>query len=131
MSDGQRSAQQPNEQPDRRESARFEVLGRVLGTIVAADLPVRVRDIGLGGFSIETVEPFDAGTEHNVRYPAMDDWSGVLPATSLHCRPSVAQDGTPRYVTGFAFPAANAREAIVDLIAKVTSVRLFDDKPES
>jgi hypothetical protein len=118
---------------ERRRSPRFEVLGRVLGTLVSVDLPVRVRDVGLGGFSVETVEPLDTGVVHPVRFTAMDDWSAVLPATSLHCRPSVAPDGTPRYVTGFAFAtqeAAGAARTIHDLITKVTSVRLFEEATE-
>ena len=42
---------------NRRKSPRFETLGRVLGHLIDADLPVRVREIGFGGFSIETIEP--------------------------------------------------------------------------
>ena len=118
---------------DRRQSPRFEVLGRLLGTIVSFDLPVRVRDIGLGGFSVETVEPLDTGAVHPVRFTAIDDSVAVLPAQCLHCRPSVATDGSPRYVTGFAFDtdtAPDTTQTITDLITKVTSVRLFDDSTD-
>jgi len=119
---------------DRRRATRFEVSGRLLGTIVSFDLPVRVRDLGPGGFSIETVEPIDTGELHQIRFTAIDDWTTVLPARSLHCRPSVASDGTPRYVTGFAFPARpkpDQHQRINDLVAKVTSIRLFDETQES
>jgi len=115
---------------ERRRHPRFEVLGRLLGTIVAADLPVRIRDIGLGGFSVETVEPLETGDVQPFRFTAMDDWTAVLPARSLHCRPSIATDGSPRFVTGFEFIAEQANDAgktIRDLITKVTSVQMFDE----
>ena len=115
---------------ERRRHPRFEVLGRVLGTIVSADLPVRIRDIGLGGFSVETVEPLDTGEVQPFRFTAMDDWTAVLSARSLHCRPSIAADGSPRFVTGFEFikeQAADATETIRALITKVTSVQMFDE----
>lgn len=117
----------PNE---RRQAPRFEALGRLLGTLMPVNLPVRVRDIGLGGFSVETVEPIDAGAVHAVRFTAIDDWTAVLPAQSLHSRPSVAADGSPRYVTGFAFLTEQVKDAttvIRDLVTKVTSAHLYDD----
>jgi hypothetical protein len=106
------------------------VLGRVLGTLVSEDLPVRIRDVGQGGFSAETVEPLDTGAEHAVRFTAMDDWTAELPARSLHCRPSVAEDGSPRYVTGFEFiqeQAPDFARIVSDLLEKVTSTRSLDD----
>lgn len=115
---------------ERRQSPRFDALGRILGLLVAVDLPVRVRDVGLGGFSVETVEPLDVGGVLAVRFLTADDWVTDLQARSLHCRPSVATDGTPRYVTGFEFlrgQAADASGRVRELVAKVTSVELFDE----
>ncbi len=62
-----------------------------------------------------------------VRFTTIDDWSAVLPAKSLHCRPSIAADGTPRYATGFSFVDENkSRRTVEYLIEQVTSVKLFD-----
>lgn len=129
MGNRKQDAGTPPDGSERRRFPRYEALGRVLGVLVAADLPVRIRDVGLGGFSAETVEPLSAGEVHRVRFLSEDDWSGELVARSLHCRPSVAADGTPRYVTGFEFLAGTVGDAsriARELITKVTSVELFD-----
>lgn len=89
---------------------------------------MRVRDIGLGGFSIETMEPLPAGVEHRVRFVSHDDWSTVLAARVANCRPSCADDGSPLYVAGCAFAAEDrpeTKQTVQILIEKVTSVRLY------
>ena len=114
---------------ERRRSPRFEALDKLLGILVSYDLPVRIRDVGFGGFSVETVEPLTAGARGPVRFMSPDNWTTEIAAQSLYCRPSIAADGTPRYVTGFQFineQAADVRSRISELIAKVTSVRVFE-----
>ncbi len=112
---------------ERRRFPRYPAHERVVGYLTAPRLPVRVRDIGLGGFSIETIDPLEAGVVQTVRFTTIDDWSAVLPAKSLHCRPSIAADGTPRYATGFSFVDENkSRRTVEYLIEQVTSVKLFD-----
>ena len=114
---------------ERRRYPRFAASEKLAGHLLDSDLPVRVRDIGLGGFSIETMEPLEAGTEHRVRFVSRDDWSTVLPATIANTRPSCADDGSPLFVSGFAFAADHSQETkqtVQILIEKVTSVRLYD-----
>ncbi len=112
--------------PNRRHSPRFDTLGRIVGHLAAVDLPVRVREIGFGGFSVETVEPLPADTPHRVRFTARDDWSIELDARAVHCRPSCATDGSPRFATGFCFVSHQESAAAVrQMIAKITSVDLF------
>lgn len=113
----------------RRQSPRFEVLGRIVGYLTSRDMPVRVREVGFGGFSIETIEPMTTGAVESIRFTTDDDWSAALFAQSLHCRPSCAADGSPRYVTGFQFVDqhdSNARHDIAHMIKKVTGVELFE-----
>jgi hypothetical protein len=111
---------------ERRQFPRFETKDLVVGRLAGDDLPVRVRDVGLGGFSVETVDPLPTGVVHDVEFIAHDDWTTMVRARSLHCRPTIAPDGTPRYSTGFAFePAGVTRSAIETLIERVTRVRLF------
>jgi len=115
--------------PERRRFPRFAASEKLAGHLIDSDLPVRVRDIGLGGFSVETMEPLEAGIEHRVRFVARDDWSTVLAAKIANTRPSCADDGSPLFVSGFAFSADDAPEtqhAVQLLIEKVTSVRLYD-----
>ena len=119
----------PMSQSERRRYPRFAASEKLAGHLLDADLPVRVRDIGLGGFSIETMEPLEAGTEHRVRFVSRDDWSTVLPATIANTRPSCADDGSPLFVSGFAFKKEDApetKQTVQVLIEKVTSVRLYD-----
>jgi hypothetical protein len=110
---------------ERRRHARFLASGRLVGTLVSSDLPVRIRDVSAGGFSIETMEPVPTGTDESVRFTAVDDWTGVVDARSLHCRPSVSSSGLPLYVTGFVFAnPEQAQGSIATLLEKVTSVRM-------
>ena len=46
---------------DRRRSPRVEVLGRIQGQVASLDIPVRVREISLGGMSIESQDAFEVG----------------------------------------------------------------------
>ena len=93
------------------------------------DLPVRIRDIGLGGFSIETMQPLEAGGEHRVRFVSADEFSATLPALVANCRPSCADDGSPLYVSGCAFlptDAPDTRRTVETLIEKATAVKLYE-----
>ena len=117
------------ESPERRRYPRFAAQEKLAGHLLDQDLPVRVRDIGLGGFSIETMTPMETGIEHRVRFVSRDDWSTVLPARLANCRPSCADDGSPLFVSGLAFTAEDkpeTRQTVQILIEKVTSVRLYE-----
>ena len=91
-------------------------------------MPVRVRDIGLGGVSIETLTPLETGGEHQIRFVSTDEWSAVLTALVANCRPSCAADGSPLFVAGLSFlpeDRADSRRTVETLIEKVTSVQLY------
>lgn len=91
-------------------------------------MPVRVRDIGLGGFSIETMTPLEPGGEHLIRFVSADEWSAVLTALVSNCRPSCGEDGSPLYVAGLSFmpdDRPDTRRTVETLIEKVTSVQLY------
>ena len=121
-------SQPPNE---RRRYPRFAAQERLAGHLLDQDLPVRVRDIGLGGFSIETMAPLPEGVEHEVRFVSRDDWSAVLRARVANSRPSCAADGSPLFVAGCAFSdqeRPETTETVRILIEKVTSVRLYDNE---
>ena len=122
------------QQPERRRYPRFGAAEKLAGHLLDQDLPVRVRDIGLGGFSIETVEPLEPGIEHRVRFVSRDDWSTVLAARCANSRASCMDDGSPIYVAGFAFTGDDrpeTRRTIQILIEKVISVRLYETEPSN
>lgn len=117
---------------ERRKHPRFAAAGRLAGHLLEHDLPVRVRDIGLGGFSIETMVPLPTGVAHRVRFISHDDWSTILPALLANCRPSCADDGSPLYVAGFSFvddEAPETRRTVAVLLEKVTVVNLYSQDP--
>ena len=68
---------------ERRRGHRVEVLGQLHGHLVALRLPVTVRDIGSGGFSIETPVPFPDRAPHSFRFTTAQDTEAVFRALSL------------------------------------------------
>ena len=124
----QQHPQTATHHPERRKSPRLPVRGRLLATLLDADRPVRIREIGFGGFATETVDPLPTSVLHEVRFTAHDDNSAVIRALALHSWPSCASDGTPCFVTGFEFKPdkpAEAEQAVKMLIEKVTAVGLY------
>jgi len=117
--------------PERRRHPRFPALEKLAGHLIDQDLPVRVRDVGLGGFSIETMEPLTEGIEHHVRFVARDDWSTTLRVRVANSRPSCAADGSPLFVAGCAFAGdehPDIQRTVQILVEKVTSVRLYENE---
>jgi hypothetical protein len=117
---------------ERRKYPRFRVHERILGHLVDSDRPVRIRDISFGGFATETVEPLPVGHVEVVRFMSRDDRAELLEAQSLHCWPSCFDDGSPCWVTGFAFVGEepDTRARVGQLIAVVTTTGLYEDAPE-
>jgi hypothetical protein len=60
-----------------------------------------MRDLSLGGFSVESDEPLPPGV-HIVRIHEGERWSVTVTAESRH-RQSSDLDGSVRYVTGFEY----------------------------
>jgi hypothetical protein len=119
---------QPARTEERRKSPRLPVHGRLLGCLMEQDRPVRIREIGFGGFATETVEPLALSVMHQVRFTAHDDTSAVVRAYSLHSWPSCFSDGTPCFVTGFEFrpeEPGKAQQAVKMLIDNVTAPGLY------
>jgi hypothetical protein len=87
---------------DRRRSARVEVLGRIQGQVVSLDVPVLVREISLGGMSVETPEAFPVGSV-NVFMLTLGDGAGIdVAGRIVYSRPSA--DAHRRfYVSGVQF----------------------------
>ena len=65
-------------------------------------MPVVVRDISLGGFSVETDQALPSGV-HIVRLQEDELWSVTVTAASRHRRTTRNPDGTTRHVMGFEY----------------------------
>lgn len=88
---------------DRRRSPRIELVHSVRGRSVAADTPVAVREISLGGMAIETPAPFEVGAVHIFRLTLGDASTVDLPGRVMHCRLATDISDTTRYVSGVHF----------------------------
>jgi hypothetical protein len=104
---------------DRRHSPRIEILGRLHGYTVAFDVPVLVREISLGGMSVETEMSLADGAVHEFLLTLGDGSTVELTGRVMHCR-QVADLGEPeRYVSGIQFvddqpPAEPPTEGIIE-----------------
>jgi hypothetical protein len=50
---------------ERRRAPRVDLVGQLRGELVSVDLPIVVREISLGGMSIETSEAFEIESRHS------------------------------------------------------------------
>jgi hypothetical protein len=109
--------------PERRKAPRLPVGRHVTAELESSAQPVTVRDISLGGFLLESNEPFEVQALHQFRIATSDGWKTLITARSVHSRRSTTETGT--YYTGFAFVdpvGTEAERRIHQLIDKVTSV---------
>jgi hypothetical protein len=111
---------------ERRRSPRIDVNGRLRASVLVPAQDVVVRDLSLGGFLIEGDEAFAVDALHQFRVAGPnDEWTTILTARSVYCRPVEHPDGVTKYLTGFAFSFPHGREAwrcVHKLIDRETSV---------
>jgi hypothetical protein len=88
--------------PERRRSPRVAILGRLHGLAVALDVPVEVRDLSLGGISIDTPVPFPVGATQEFGLVMGDGSQLVLHGRILRCR-DVSRVGIPMFQLGVQF----------------------------
>ena len=122
-------AQLRNHGQSRRTTPRLEVLDQLHGRLVAVDIPIRIRDISTGGFSVESPISFPAGAVHQFRFTTSTGRSLVVPAGAAHCRTAAPRDGMHWYVTGFEFlydEHGDVARAVDVLMDSATSVLSFE-----
>ena len=96
---------------DRRRSPRVELLGQLHGRVVPYDVNVTVRNISLGGMSIESPFPFPVGVSHDFRLTLGDESSVRLRGAILRCDSERAADGSTYFLTGIRFLDESPEEA--------------------
>jgi hypothetical protein len=101
MSDSSSASGSPPRK-DLRRTPRIDVRERLSGHLVSLDRAVRVRDISLGGFSVESDEALPAGV-HIVRLQAGERWSVTVTAASRHQSSTRGADGCAHHVMGFEY----------------------------
>jgi hypothetical protein len=88
---------------ERRRSPRIEMLGRVHGHVTSLDVAVTVREMSLGGMSLETEFAFPEGTVHAFVLTLGDGSAVDLRGRVVRCMEAPRGDGTRRYITGIQF----------------------------
>ena len=91
--------------PDRRIQSRYEVVGRLPGTL-AAEQPVRVLNVSVTGALIETAAPLQPETVFNVTLES-DQQVATIRARVCHVRPTHLDDG---YLVGLEFLGAEPQD---------------------
>jgi hypothetical protein len=109
--------------PDRRESPRTEILGRLSGE-VSVPAPMLVHDISCSGAQIECAFPLILGSAHELRLH-LDDDVVVVKARVVHCQIADLGRDLVRYVAGVEFVdlAPYAEAAIAAYLDRVRRER--------
>ena len=109
---------------ERRRNPRIDVLGQVHVQIVTCPAPASLREISLGGFSIETTTAFAPGQRHDFHF-ALDDGTDLrVRAMSVHCSLVRVVSGLPMHLSGFEFiqREAAAREDVEAFVGRITDM---------
>jgi hypothetical protein len=115
--------------PERRETPRVLALGRLHGHVPGIRVPVHVRELSMGGFSVASARTFEIDDVHDVMLSLRDAKPVTLRSRVVYCRPEPVEHGEPVFVTGFALlddESAEVVEALGTLIDAVTSTLSFD-----
>jgi hypothetical protein len=102
MSDTHATSGPTAPRPDLRRTPRINVRHRLTGHLVSIDRPVIVRDISLGGFSLESDEALPDGV-HIVRLQEGERWSVTVTAASRHHQSRRSAKGDVHHVMGFEY----------------------------
>jgi hypothetical protein len=95
----------------RRAHIRIDVLGQIEAHSVWRLMPIRLREIGEAGFSIEATAPFEV--DHDYKFRVGIENSGrsiIVRAQARHCTLVSVSAALPIYVAGFVL--IDATEAI-------------------
>ena len=88
---------------ERRRAPRVDLVGQLRGELVAVDAPILVREISLGGMSIETQTAFDVDSRHDFML-TLGDGAGVLVKGRVaYCRKIDRPGRDAVFVTGIQF----------------------------
>jgi hypothetical protein len=94
-------SQSPNP-AERRRSPRVKAVSLLHGYWVELDMPVRVLDISLGGFAVESPIPFPTGSEQTFLFSTGDGRETLVRCQCRNVRTAEA-NGATISVAGFQF----------------------------
>jgi len=110
-----------------RQMPRLDVVGSVQGHVEPGNVAVKVLDIGVSGFGIESPVLFDKGSPHKFRLTLADNTSIAISAIVVHSEKRVTKDGSDLYLIGLRFSEESGHsDPAGELIDKIMSVMSFD-----
>ena len=92
-----------NRGSERRSSPRLEVEAILHGVLVEGNLRLILRDLGFGGFAVESPIAFTVASQHEFRFTTETGLVVSTLAEAIYSRPLGPRDGMIHYVTGFRF----------------------------
>ena len=101
---------------ERRRSPRIQILGKVHGHVASLDLAVKVREMSLGGLSMETSVPFPVGAKHDFSLTLGDGAAVQLTGEIVYSREIAAADGSKLWLSGVQFINEESEDGGVDTI---------------
>jgi len=96
---------------ERRRTPRVALLGQVHGQIASLDVPIRVREMSLGGLSMETSIAFPVGALHDFSLTLGDGASVQLRGEVIYSKQMSTADGSALFITGVRFVGDESEEA--------------------
>jgi c-di-GMP-binding flagellar brake protein YcgR len=104
------------QQPERRRTPRVDLLADLQGHVVTLDEQVQVRQLSLGGMTVETTAPLSPRVQHDFRI-SMAESTLTVHGRVVHSRVAIRGD-TVSYVAGIEFVDATpaARDGIRRII---------------
>src|SRR5215207_7297270 len=108
---------------NRRDFERIVILGNLTGEMMVYQ-PMTIREIGLGGASVETVFPLHLDSLHDLRL-TLGNRSVILKGRVVHSRVTDMDQEAVIYRTGLEFvePSERVKVAIAEYIAELKTQR--------
>jgi hypothetical protein len=106
---------------ERRRAPRVELVGQLRGELVSVDRPIVIREISLGGMSIETSEPFEIESRHRFVL-TLGDGAGVLVLGRVAYSRRIDRPQGAIFVTGLQFLDDDASDTggdVGDLVNRI------------
>jgi len=111
---------------DLRRSRRLDIGALVAGELMPSGEPIKIRDIGFGGFAIETIFPVEVGSILDFRVTSKSGSAFILRAWVVHTREVFSPLGSVVHVSGLEFadnqtPQEERAEVLIDKVNWILS----------
>ena len=112
---------------ERRHTIRIAVHGNMNVECVPAGQALRLIDVGIGGFCVESAAALPSDSITNYRFVTPDKkWSAMFRARTVYSKPAPSEDPAVRtYVSGFSFVNTESQAVQRELMALMDHATAF------